>query len=281
MHWVSGLENSRPVNRSILSNFRFCYFKHEKISAWTKAWKLIAERNELFDVGDWTTLLQNICSSNWNSSPKFRVESAFCRETNRGKNQHRMHHRSENQKKKIANAKLLWWWALQNPPTMRTQGTKRWSCDFVTGCFRPLPAAHGRRCNGQRGFFFEKACSSWIEKTKRPGSYDTNSLSLSLYIYIYLHACICVQNFFPVSWFHSPCCREKMHLFTICFQQYLLTKTRKKETPWHCLESISDISLVLIVDVQKPSFARLRLIVKCATPWKIVVQDDAQMGPLR
>lgn len=72
----------------------------------------------------------------------------------------------------------------------------------------------------------------------------------------------------------------RKNAFTICFQQYLLTKTRKKETPWHCPESVRDISLLLIVDVQKPSFAQLRLIVKCATtPWKIVFQDDPPFGP--
>ena len=54
-----------------------------------------------------------------------------------------------------------------------------------------------------------------------------------------MHACICTQNFFPVSWFHSPCCREKNAFYNLfpC-QQYLLRKTRKKETPWHCLESV-------------------------------------------
>lgn len=66
---------------------------------------------------------------------------------------------------------------------MRTPGTKRWSCDFVTGCFLPLPAVG--RCNRQRVFFFVSACSSWIDKTKRPGNYDANSLSVSVYIYIY------------------------------------------------------------------------------------------------
>ena len=164
MHWVSGLENSRPVNRSILPNFRICYFKHEKISAWTKAWELIAKRKEFFDVGDWTTLLQNICSSNWNTSPKFRVERRFLRWNQPWqKSAPHSNPRSEKPKKKktiAKNAKLLRWWALQSLPTMRTPGTKRWSCDFVTGCFLPLPAGKWKAVMGSEFFFLKKACSS-------------------------------------------------------------------------------------------------------------------------
>ena len=173
MHWVSGLENSRPVNRSILPNFRICYFKHEKISGWTKAWELIAERSEFFDVGDWTTLLQNICSSNWNTSPKFRVfKRRFLR----------WNHQPWQKISTAFIAKLLRWWALQSLPTMRTPGTKRWSCDFVTGCFLPLPAVG--RCNRQRVFFLSQLAPHGLTR-QRDLVTMTPTLSVSVYIYIY------------------------------------------------------------------------------------------------
>lgn len=173
---------------------------------------------------------------------------------------------------------------------MRTPGTKRWSCDFVTGCFLPLPAVG--RCNRQRVFFLSQLAPHGLTRQRDLVTMTpTLSLSLCIYIYIniyiqslsiyiYIHACmhICTKLFpcIMISFTLLP----RKNAFTICFQQYLLTKTRKKETPWHCPESVRDISLLLIVDVQKPSFAQLRLIVKCATtPWKIVFQDDPPFGP--
>ena len=202
---------------SILPNFRFCYFKHEKISAWTKAWELIAERNELFDVGDWTTLLQNICSSNWNSSPKFRVfKRLFAVKPTVAKISTAFITAPKTKKRQVATVV-----SSTKPSHHANSGDQAL---VLRLCNRMLPASPCGLMGSE--FFLKKLAPHGLTRQRDPGNYDANSLSLSLSlslcIYIYtdtcMHAYVYKAYFFPVSWYH-----DIIHLvpwknaFTICF----------------------------------------------------------------